>query len=519
MASPPITNVVMLMLENRSYDNVLGMLYNADYPAPYNAAPPGQADLWGLTGSERNTNPAGGTIPVTPAVDDPNANPPVVATTIPTVDPGEPFMDMAQQVMGLDVRPTTGNPYAAAPGTYGSMGGFVANYELQGSTSAPSVPEQIMMYMTPQLMPITAFLANNYMICDGWYGSVPTQTFANRLFSVCADSGTWTTDLFDHTYSYINDDEYLGIPSLDPIYKAKAVYNDKPPAPIAPSDHLDLPSVFAQLDAVLGTTLESANGAPYPSWKVYFHDYSLTSNLLYYVKQQFLDDTSLNLGQYDNTDYTPATTHLANTNYTTFADDLAAGTLAPFTLIEPRYSNNYSGAATGNFVNCNHPGLQGYPPDTDGTGQIDTYYGELLLLDIYTQLRNSTYWPGTLLIITYDEHGGCYDHLPPVTGMKPPSPSTPNTFTGFDFTVSGPRVPTLIISPFAEPGSTLRAPADSTFDHTSIIKTVWECFNLASGPNGATSLNDRDAAAASILPALSATAVNGTGIPPTPAHP
>ncbi|MEP7218133.1 MAG: alkaline phosphatase family protein [Bacteroidota bacterium] len=505
MASP-ITNIVMLMLENRSYDNVLGMLYNASNPAPYNQAPDGQKDLQGLTGKESNQNPNGGSITVTPAVSDPTAKPPIVATTIPTADPGEPFLDMAQQIMGLATKPTS-NPYGRAAGTYGRMGGFVANYLLQ---SHNPVAEQIMMYMTPELMPVTAFLANNYMVCDEWYGAVPTQTFANRLYSLCADSGTWTNGISGDTYSYIDDAEYMGLGSF-----ATNVYDDKPPALVAPSHHLDLPSIFQQLDTVLGVTQASQSGANFPSWKIYFHDYSLTANLLQYAKTQFLNDTSTNIGQYDNTDYTSETTHLANKNFTTFSEDLANGTLASFTLIEPRYSNNFSGAATGNSVNCNHPGLQGYPPFTSGTGQIDACQGELLLLDIYTQLQQSAYWPGTLLIITYDEHGGCYDHISPVTGMAPPSATTPNTHTGFDFTVSGPRVPTLIISAFAPAGSTLRAPSGSTFDHTSIIKTVWDCFNLNSG--NITSLTDRDAAAPSILPALSSTAVNRTGIPPTPA--
>ncbi|MDB5036307.1 MAG: phosphoesterase [Chlorobi bacterium] len=130
-----------------------------------------------------------------PAVSDPTPTPPVVATTIPTADPGEPFLDMAQQILGLATTPTS-NPYGSPAGKYGMMGGFVANYPLQSSNP---VAEQIMMYMTPELMPVTAFLANNYMVCDEWYGSVPTQTFANRLYSLCADSGTWTNGLSGDT--------------------------------------------------------------------------------------------------------------------------------------------------------------------------------------------------------------------------------------------------------------------------------------------------------------------------------
>jgi phospholipase C len=503
--APPITNVVVLMLENRSYDNVLGMLYNSNYASPYNVAPSGQANLNGLTGTESNPNPLGGSITVSPAASGPG----VVATTIPTVDPGETLADMAQQILGLGQVPS-GNPYpsgALVSGPYGMMGGFVANYQLQSGSG-----DQIMMYMTPDLMPVTAFLANNYMVCDAWYGSVPTQTFANRLYSLCADSGTWTNLLSGHTYSYIDDQEYAGAE----WYLPTTVWNNNPPDPLSNGTTLDLPSIFSQLDTVLGTT-QTVSGVTFPSWKLYFHDYSITANLLSYVKTQFLNSSSVNIGQYDLSDYTSGpngTTHLANKNFTTFAEDLAAGTLASFTVIEPRYSNNFSGAAAGNEVNSNHPGLQGYPPFTAGTGEIDVCYGEQLLADVYTQLQQSTYWPGTLLIVTYDEHGGVYDHVPPATGMKPPSANTPPTHAGFDFTVAGPRVPTLVISPFAPQGTRLVPPSGSTFDHTSIIKTVWECFNLGSG--GVASLNDRDAAAASILPALSSTAVNTTGLPPTP---
>jgi phospholipase C len=493
---PSITNVVVLMFENRSYDNVLGMLYNESNDGPYQQAPSGQNELWGLTGTESNPQPGGGTIAVSPAVDDPTVNPPVVATTIPVVDPGEPFADMAQQILGLTDVPTSGNPYAGALGPYDSMGGFVANYVAQ--KNGP-VAKQIMMYMTPALMPITAFLANKYMICDGWFGSAPTQTFANRLFSLCASSGTWTAS--GQSFSYIDDLEYTGTEhGAVPVYLAQS--------------RLNLPNIFQQLDDVLGTPPNQQ----VPNWKLYFHDYSNTAALLEYVRVQCDDATSLNVGQYDLSDYTSQTTPLANKNFTTFAADVTGGTLAPFTLIEPRYSFNFPGAAKGNQTQSNHPGNQEYvmyPWDTPTP--IDTFYGELLLLDVYTQLYKSEYWPGTLLIVVYDEHGGCYDHLAPVSPMKPPTTTTPSTYVGFDFTVSGARVPALIVSPFAPAASTLRAQDGQTFDHTSIIKTVWDCFDL--GRNGDASINDRDEAAASILPGLSDSPDNSAGIPPTPTHP
>ena len=459
-----IQNVVVLMFENRSYDNVLGKLYDASYAPPYDAPPPGQAHLRGL----------------------------------PVADPGEPFADMAQQILGLTEPPSNGNPYAGPPGPYGLMGGFVANYERQ---KHGPVPAQIMMHMTPALMPVTAFLANRYMICDEWFGSVPSQTFSNRLFSLCAQSGAWPEA--DPRFSYIDDLEYLGLEHFaSPVYFWFA--------------RLKLRSIFSQLDKI-GVAARRP-GTAIPNWKLYFHDYSNTAALLEYVKLRCDDPAGINVGQYDLSDYSRQTTYLANKQFTTFADDLAAETLAPFTLIEPRYSNNFPGAAKGNSSQSNHPGVQAVINlPWDASPAVDTFYGELLLLDVYSQLRRSAYWPHTLLIVVYDEHGGCYDHLPPVRGMARPSETTPPTEMGFDFTVSGPRVPALIVSPFAEAGTTLRARDGATFDHTSIIKTVWECFDL--DRTGDVGLTDRDRAAPSILRALSESAVNDTDIPPTPTHP
>lgn len=51
---PAITNIILVMLENRSYDNVLGWLYNPSHEPPYNAAPPGQANINGPNMSRRS---------------------------------------------------------------------------------------------------------------------------------------------------------------------------------------------------------------------------------------------------------------------------------------------------------------------------------------------------------------------------------------------------------------------------------------------------------------------------------
>ncbi|BBP00597.1 hypothetical protein SFSGTM_13050 [Sulfuriferula nivalis] len=120
--------------------------------------------------------------------------------------------------------------------------------------------------------------------------------------------------------------------------------------------------------------------------------------------------------------------------------------------------------------------------------------GEELIADVYNAVRNSPTWHKTLLIITYDEHGGCYDHVPPPTAVPPDNTNA----QPFGFDRYGVRVPAVLVSPYIKQGTILRAaPNDNLphngppypFDHTSIIATVRNCFNLGG------SLTNRDAVA------------------------
>ena len=97
--------------------------------------------------------------------------------------------------------------------------------------------------------------------------------------------------------------------------------------------------------------------------------------------------------------------------------------------------------------------------------------------------------------MTYDEHGGCFDHVPPPSGATPPDASAGEY--GFGFTRLGVRVPTVLVSPLIPAGTVFRVPEGSTpLDHTSVLKTVEKRWGL--GP-----LTARDAAAPDIGPALS----------------
>ena len=77
----------------------------------------------------------------------------------------------------------------------------------------------------------------------------------------------------------------------------------------------------------------------------------------------------------------------------------------------------------------------------------------------------------TLLIITFDEHGGTYDHVGPQWCAVPPDNLVGEN--GFKFDLFGARIPTILISPFVRPGTVFRAPEGSKhdFDHTSFIAT------------------------------------------------
>jgi phospholipase C len=109
---------------------------------------------------------------------------------------------------------------------------------------------------------------------------------------------------------------------------------------------------------------------------------------------------------------------------------------------------------------------------------------------VYTALRSGPAWNETLLVVTYDEHGGCFDHVAPPAGATPPD-NAQGEF-GFDFRRFGVRVPTVLVSPLIAPGTIFRVPTGATpLDHTSILKTVETRWGLPP-------LTQRDAAAADV---------------------
>ncbi len=122
-------------------------------------------------------------------------------------------------------------------------------------------------------------------------------------------------------------------------------------------------------------------------------------------------------------------------------------------------------------------------------------------------VKASPAFENILLFITYDEHGGCYDHVPPPGGAKNPDPANPPGQDGFLFNRFGVRVPCVVINPYIKKGLIARPAGYVPFDHTSVIKTVQNCFKLQG------SLTERDKAAPDFSGLLTLDAARTADIP------
>jgi phospholipase C len=378
-----VDHVVVLMLENRSFDHMLGYLY------PGNVTPAGQP-FEGLAGTESNPDSGGQPVTVFP-IEPAAAN----AYLMPGSDPGEGYLATNSQLYGSDTAP--------ASGTAATCQGFVTDYaytlgwETQEGTwniVAGTTADDIMGCYTPAALPVLSALAKGYAVCDQWFCSAPTETLPNRAFT-CAATSQGHMD--DKTLTYT------------------------------------APTIFGLLDAAgLG-------------WAVYGYD-----------EQPLTKSTFTQIAA-------AAASHFGL--FTDFRAAAAAGTLPAYTFLEPSWDSS---------GNSQHP-------------NYDVALGEQLIHDVYEALRGGPGWPQTLLVITYDEHGGLFDHVPPPWGAVPPDASAGEY--GFGFDRFGPRVPTVLVSPLIEAGTVYRVPAGGTpLDHTSILKTVEQRWNLAA-------LTARDAAA------------------------
>lgn len=409
-----IKHIVVLMLENRSFDNLLGWLYEGQ-KVPNNQSFDGlNWNLWNpLNNVDADGNPFKEKVPVAQngqvkkKYGKPVPNP--VNFCLPDPDPGEGFADTTYQ---LFEEYKVGAQYPPAPINMG----FVQNYNnamLYGTYSfgdVPTDPRKIMTTYTPEQTPVLSELARSFAVCDQYFASVPSQTLPNRAF---IHAGT-------------SDGSVNNTPNAH--CSSKTIYNQIQDAIDAGNDALSW--------KIYGNNIMSANKKD-ASGKFGDDHFSLTRVAMTRLHDEKFDN---NFDTLDN-----------------FYVDCKKGSLPGYSFLEPNF---------------------GGPGQNDQHPPMDIRPGEKLIADIYNAVRNSPAFEETLLVITYDEHGGCYDHVPPPGGARNPDPENKPGQNGFLFNRFGVRVPCVLINPYIPKGLIARPDGYTPFDHTSVIKTVQNCFGL-----------------------------------------
>ncbi|HKO25818.1 MAG TPA: alkaline phosphatase family protein [Solirubrobacteraceae bacterium] len=372
-----IEHIVVVMLENRSFDHMLGYL-----SLPEALGGRARTDIDGLRGPDVNFNEHGGQRYPIHHLDR-------TEFRGEAEDPDHSGKSVDQQLSG------------------GGQG-FVENFARISAARAAKLgvpvpdPGLVMGYYDADDLPVYDHLAAEYCVVDRWFSSVPGATWPNRLYAMCgqADAKSGRDDASPPLYALPSFVRYLDSAEVDWRW-----YSFDP------------------------GTLRAAD----PEYRLSHHDH------FGYVDARKLSIEEEVIGKL--------------TEKGSFLDDVAAGKLPAVSWIDPHFKDL---KVLGPDSNDDHP-------------PSDVIAGQDLVLTVYHALSsNSATWPKTLLIITYDEHGGFYDHVapPPATDDHP------------DFRRLGVRVPALLVSPLVKPGSTASTllPAEFHFDHTSIIKTIFTRF-------------------------------------------
>jgi len=357
-----LQHIVVLMMENRSFDHMLGSLKAVNPKID-------GVDVNPLPNPDANGNPV-----------KPQPLAEFQAQLQPDPDHHFPAVDL--QIFG-------GN---SAPDRQPTMNGFVKSYYNQQRDLGHS--QKIMYYFKQEDLPVLTTLALEFAVFNRWFASIPGPTICNRAFAHYGTS--------------------FGRVDLNPIY---------PPETIK--------SVYTRL----------INANPKRTAKVYYYDTTSSTmevaNLLQNQPELF--------GTYGQ-----------------FLDDCKKGNLPDYSFIEPNYSDHEtdSGAEVANDQHPDH----------------NVQKGEMFIASVYQAIKNnSQLWENTALFITYDEHGGIFDHVPPPNCPKDQFTADGNaTGTGvpFIFDRLGVRVPAILVSPWIEKGTIV----DRVFDHASIPATVTKFF-------------------------------------------
>ncbi len=425
-AEQALDHVVVLMFENRSFDNLLGRLYM-----------PGEvASFEGVIGRDLS-NPipdwldsAGERVAYGIAAD----------MNTPSPDPGEELHHINTQLFGIlddanrgqiDPQSTYNVP---TPGQAPTMDGFLTDYAsvLQfehGRTPTTEEVSRIMTGYTPEQLPVMSGVARGFATFDRWFCDVPSCTFPNRSFFHAGTSSGFVTNF--------------------------------PPPDKFPA-HNTATTLFDQLDAA-GLT-----------WKVYC-DPPCHASLTGIIHAARLRPKF--------------STNFVSTDQ--FFIDCERGELPTYPFIEPQiigWNHNdmhppftylFESIARSKGIDS---GVVSFDPPSSILG------GEELLSRIYNAIKGSTAngsnHLNTTLLITFDEHGGTYDHVPPPS-VVPPDASAPVGEMGFQFDRLGVRIPTIAVSAWIPEHTVV------TDKHraTSLLATMRTRWNLGAP------LTQRDASA------------------------
>ena len=407
----PISSVVVLMLENRSFDHMLGLRPGVrGLLAENGTIDPRYVNLADPSKPGSKTYPAAGGAPY--AVDPEDVYQSGKSTY---GGPSHSFPGATEQLSGS----TNGPVPAPAP-----MNGFVKSYidVLVHSAHRPTPSDaEIRLPMQafgPGQLPVLWALADEFLVCDNWFSEVPGPTQPNRLFVHAGTSEGFTHNVWDRAFN--------------------------------------------------STTIYDRLTSVGKDWAVFYFDMK-DSDSFPAIKRQV--DKVLPFAK--------------------FFDRAKAGTLPAYSFLCPRYNDAPEGRA-----NSQH-------------APADVRDGEDLIADVYEALRAGPKWEETLLVVTYDEHGGFYDHVSPGPAVPPDSFTSPteddkeqaakssrNKYLlapdyKFAFDRYGLRVPTILVSPLVKKGA-----VDSTlYSHTSILATLHDLF-------GTQPLTARDRGARSFKPQL-----------------
>jgi phospholipase C len=460
------------MLENRSFDNLLGWLYDSDTPS-LTIPPPAAGDAFhGLakTDLRRFENRArGGSISSLPTRG-------ARGFTVPTPDPGEEFEHVNEQFFGTPTPP---------PGAVATMTGVLEDFADVMQALGYSEAEirrraaSIMESYTPSQLPVLSQLAKNYAVSDSWFASVPSQTNPNRAFTLCGTS-----------HGLVNNGELESDPRAQAIEKILGMHigDDRFPERTIFNAMQDagrdwrvfwqcgyLPQKIARLLDAVGSI---------PSWVPGFGGLKqLLGDLRPYAGYL----TELSSGDLASS-YTwrlfPAIQQVSNAaSHFSRIDEFHAmarsGRLPAFSYIEPIWTISQCGADTGLKRLFTAMGNDYHPP-------ANLFPGESFLRDVYQSLiANREAWLKTVLIITFDEFVGTFDHISPPAAVPPWGAGNQPPFrspTGFGFDRLGGRVPTIVVSPYVQKGTVFRSTTDADYDHTSIIATSLDMLGVPESP-------------------------------------